>query len=83
MGSAFRFDTHLMQAFAFKRKVPSRACNLGQVIQSSRNSGYPAELINESNRETGVAQAAPPPVTEARSSFSPGPMDEEMDNFLT
>ena len=30
-GSEFRFDTHLMQAWRFKREGCPRACNLGQV----------------------------------------------------
>ena len=51
-GFEFRFDTHLMQAWRLSRNRSPHACNLGQVIQSHNNSGYPAENIEVFNRET-------------------------------
>ena len=52
MGFEFAFETHLMQAWRLSGNFHSHACNLGQVIQSSKNPGYPIEKISLFNRET-------------------------------
>jgi hypothetical protein len=61
MGVPVPFDTHLMLALRFKQDLKPHAGNLGQVIQSSKNSGYPIENIAISNRESRYLKLQPRP----------------------